>query len=110
MRYFLLLLLTLPIVCPAQQHKQISMIDSIFHNTFRENEPGAAILIAKDGKVIYRNARGIADTRTGERITTPTLFNLGPITKPIAPSGILTLAPEGRLPLENEIIKYFPEL
>ncbi len=109
MRYFLLLLLTLPMVCPAQQHKQISMIDSIFNQTFRENEPGAAILIAKDGKVIYRNARGIADTRTGERITTQTLFNVGSITKPIVAYGILKLAYEGRLSLEDEIIKYFPE-
>ena len=63
----------------------------------------------KDGKVIYQNAIGISDINTKEPITSKTLFNIGSISKTFVAYGILKLAEQGKLSLEDPIYKYFPD-
>src|SRR5688500_14248284 len=54
-----------------------SALDAYFRGQFKPDEPGIAVLIAKQGRVIYTGAFGVADLETREPITTKTLFNLG---------------------------------
>lgn len=84
------------------------MIDSVFRNYFKDDSPGGALLVVKDGKEIYKSGIGIADLNSRERITPSTIFNLGSISKPIVAMGILRLASENKLSLDDDIIKYFP--
>lgn len=84
-------------------------LDSLFQSYFKSNEPGGAVLIAQDGKIIFQNAWGVADITTGEPITTNTLFNTGSISKTFVAYGILKLASQNRLSLEDNVYKYFPD-
>jgi len=84
-------------------------IDSIFRSYFKPTEPGASIILVQDGKEIYKSAIGIADIENAESITPTTLFNLGSISKPIVAMGILRLASENKLSLEDDLLKYFPD-
>lgn len=84
-------------------------LDNLFRTWFREGEPGGAVLIAKDGKIIYRNAFGIADMQTKEPVSSSTLFNTGSISKTFVAYGILQLAAEKRLSLEDDLYRYFPD-
>ena len=86
-----------------------SSLDSLFTHYFKDGEPGAAVLIARDGKVIYKEGFGIADIVTKEPITPNTLFNIGSISKTFVSYGILQLAREGKLSLEDDLYKYFPD-
>ena len=86
----------------------INTIDSLFGSWFKADEPGGAVLVVKDGTVIYEKAFGVADTKTKEAITTKTLFNVGSISKTFVAYGILKLAKEGKLSLEDPVSKYFP--
>ncbi len=94
----------------AQQTKDKTMeLDSLFKVYFNSGEPGGAVLLVKDGKVIYKEGFGIADINTKEHITTQTLFNVGSISKTFVAYGILKLASEKKLSLQDDIYKYFPD-
>jgi len=84
-------------------------IDSLFNSIFKPDQPGGAVLLVKDGKIIYQKAFGLADINTKAPITTKTLFNVGSISKTFVAYGILKLAKEGKLNLDDPIIKYFPD-
>ena len=90
-----LLLLLLPITilsCQTKKTGQVQQLDHLFDSLFKKDEPGGAVLIAKEGKVIYSKGFGIADIKTKEPITSQTLFNVGSITKTFVAFGILQLA------------------
>ncbi|MGZ8550080.1 MAG: serine hydrolase domain-containing protein [Chitinophagaceae bacterium] len=87
----------------------LSSLDSIFNEFFKPGEPGGAVLIAKDDKVLYQKGFGIADINTKEIITTKTLFNVGSISKTFVAYGILKLAKEGKLSIDDDLYKYFPD-
>src|SRR5687767_12406727 len=84
-------------------------LDLIFDSVFSPTEPGGAVLIAKDGEVVYRKGFGLADMESKEPIGPQTLFNTGSISKTFVAYGILKLAEEGKLSLEDDLYKYFPD-
>jgi len=84
-------------------------LDSVFQSYFKTGEPGASVLIVKDGDVLYKNGFGIADIQTKELITPQTLFNIGSISKTFVAYGILKLASEKKLSLEDDVYTYFPD-
>lgn len=110
MKSLVFILLFLPIFISAQQSEKNSMqLDSLFKSYFNPDEPGGAVLLVKDGKIIYKNAFGIADIQTKEPITTLTLFNVGSISKTFVAYGILKLGSEKKLSLQDDLYKYFPD-
>jgi CubicO group peptidase (beta-lactamase class C family) len=87
----------------------IIALDSLFGSFFRAGEPGGAVLLVKDNNVIYKKGFGVADINTKEPVTTNTLFNLGSISKTIVAYGVLKLAEEGKLSIDDNLYKYFPD-
>src|ERR1044071_545182 len=92
----------------VKEKKETDQIDELFSNEFKPNEPGAAVLVMSDGKVIFEKGYGIADVETKEKVTTETLFNVGSITKTFVSNTILVLADEGALSLNDSLANYFP--
>ncbi len=111
MRIFLLLIIAAVIYsCNTQTSSSVSKdFDNLFDSVFNADEPGGAVLIAKDGKIIYEKGFGIEDINTKKPIGTNTLFNVGSISKTFVAFGILQLAKENKLSLDDEIYKYFPD-
>ncbi len=70
-------LLSLPMV--SAQKLSISTIESKIDSLFQpyQNEPGIAIGIVKDGKVVYKKGVGIANMDYGIGITPNTVFEVG---------------------------------
>ena len=91
------------------QSKTTKEFDSLFQAVFNPNEPGGAVLIVKDGKIIYKKGFGVADIETKKPVTTGTLFNVGSITKTFVAFGILKLEKEKKLSINDDIYKYFPD-
>jgi CubicO group peptidase (beta-lactamase class C family) len=91
---------------PVSIEKQL---DVLFDSLFKKDEPGGAVLIATDNQIIYQKGFGLADIVTKEPITTNTLFNTGSISKTFVAFGILKLAKENKLSLDDNVYKYFPD-
>lgn len=109
MRTICIISLLISIPAGSQTLRMQDSLDALFSSFFKANEPGGAVLIAKDGKVIYQKGFGIADIKTKERVTPQTLFNVGSISKTFVAYGILKLASEGWLSLNDDLFKYFPD-
>jgi CubicO group peptidase (beta-lactamase class C family) len=109
MKYLPFIFLVLAFGCNTKETDFQKKLNTLFDSTFKAHEPGGAVLIAKDGKVIYHKGFGIADINTKEKITENTLFNVGSISKTFVAFGILRLAKENKLSLDDDLYKYFPD-
>ena len=95
--------------CNTKSSSYSGDFDNIFDSVFKANEPGGAVLIAKNGKIIYEKGFGIEDIQTKKAISSHTLFNVGSISKTFVAFGILQLAKDHKLSLDDDIYKYFPD-
>lgn len=109
---FLYLILLAVVSCsPKNTENQIlaTELNAFFSEAFNPHEPGGAVLVMINDSIVFSKGYGLADLETREPITSKTLFNLGSISKTFVANGILLLAEQGKLALEDSIIKYFPE-
>lgn len=84
-------------------------IDNYLTTNISSEQPGAALLVLKDGEVIYQSASGMADIQQGIPINTDTGFRLGSISKTFTAFSIMSLYEDGELKLDDSILNYLPE-
>jgi D-alanyl-D-alanine carboxypeptidase len=72
----------------------------------RQRIPGASVAVLKDGKVVKIAGYGVADRKTGAAATPDTVYKVGSISKQFIATGIMLLAREGRLRIDDPISKY----
>jgi D-alanyl-D-alanine carboxypeptidase len=84
-------------------------IDSMLTALYPAAEPGAAILVARDGQVLMRKAYGSASVELGVPLRPEHVFRLGSITKQFTAVAVLMLVDEGKVSLDDEVTKYFPD-
>jgi uncharacterized protein YbbC (DUF1343 family)/CubicO group peptidase (beta-lactamase class C family) len=90
----------------------LSSIDDIVAEGLRDGKmPGAVVLVAHQGKVIFLKAYGNKRIEPAvEAMTTDTVFDMASITKPVATAtSVMKLIEQGKLALDEEVAKYIPE-
>ncbi|MCT2563078.1 serine hydrolase domain-containing protein [Chryseobacterium herbae] len=99
-------------LCSAQfkQKDPITRTDSLLNIYKRENAPGMAVAIIKDGKVIYKKTYGLANLENKTPITDSTAFNIASVSKQFTAFIALLAEKEGKLSLDDDIRTYLPEL
>lgn len=85
-----------------------AQLDAILKDYGRADAPGASVLVAQDGKVLYRKAFGLANLEERTPITTATNFRLASVTKQFTATAVLLLAERGKLSLEDPLTRFFP--
>jgi CubicO group peptidase (beta-lactamase class C family) len=68
-----------------------------------------AVLVAREGKIIYRNAFGKANFQTGADFTPETPSSIGSVTKQFTAMAIMILAERNKLQYDDPVAKYIPE-
>lgn len=86
-----------------------SLVEARFSALFKSNGPGAAVLVARDGIVLFEKGYGLADIGNQVPVTTETRFRIGSVTKQFAAAAILKLQEDNRLHLTNTLSQYFPD-
>lgn len=67
------------------------------------------VLIAKKGKIIYRNSFGWADYLHRDSLKITSQFELASVSKPLTATGALILVEQGKLRLHQTVNDFFPE-
>ena len=67
-------------------------------------------LYAENGEIVSKGALGFRDPEDTLPITEDSIFQLASVTKTFTASAVMLLVREGKLGLEDKIVKYFPEL
>lgn len=86
-----------------------SYIDSVMNASFKQNAPGAVILVAKDGQAVFRKAYGLASVELNVPNKPEYVFAIASMTKQFTAVCILQLVQQGKLSLQDDIRKYLPE-
>ncbi len=89
--------------------KPLEEIDNLFTQLYPQNEPGAAVLIFKDDEIIFEKGYGIADMELMTAIDGNTFFNIASVSKQFSAVALMMLAEEGKLSLDDNLKKWFPE-
>jgi len=84
-------------------------IDETLTQTYKPNEPGASVIVVKDGKVILRKGYGMANLELGVPVEPDMVFRLGSVTKQFTAVAILMLAERGKLSLDDDLTKFLPD-
>ncbi|WP_340680270.1 serine hydrolase [Paraglaciecola sp.] len=86
-----------------------TLVSSFFDNAIDQDSPGIAFLAAKNGKIIYTGAKGMADMGNNIPISASTKFRIGSITKQFTAVAILKLQEQGKLSIDDKLSKYLPD-
>jgi CubicO group peptidase (beta-lactamase class C family) len=85
-------------------------VDSLFAEWDTPRSPGGAVVLTHAGKVILTRTYGLADLEHGVPITRVTRFELASVSKPFTGFAVLLLEQAGRLDLDDDVRRYFPEV
>jgi len=75
----------------------------------RERVPGAAIGIVHDQEHVWSRGFGYADLASDRFPTADTVFRCGSITKTFTATAIVQLRDEGKLGIDDPLVRYIPE-
>ena len=84
-------------------------VDSVFA-AYSGASPGAAVLVAVDGRIVVNRAFGMADIASKTPVTTRTNFRLASVTKQFTAVATLLLVKDGKLRLDESLNDVVPEL
>lgn len=85
-------------------------VDQLFNTWNRPDSPGAAVVVVKDGAVVYLRGYGCANLEHRIPITPQTVFDAASVAKQFTGLAIAMLIDQGRLSLDDDIRKYLPEV
>jgi D-alanyl-D-alanine carboxypeptidase len=69
--------------------------------------PGVALAVVRGGKLIKAQGYGVADLEHEIPVTPQTVFKIGSVSKQFLATGIMLLAQDGRLTVDDPVGKYF---
>ena len=97
----------------AQETNKIPGLDNCISNIFKKLQidtmPGASVLIAQNGDIVYQKGFGYADIEKKIPVTPDTKFKIGSISKQFTAAAILKLQEEGKIKTEDKLSKYIPD-
>jgi CubicO group peptidase (beta-lactamase class C family) len=70
--------------------------------------PGAVMLVARNGRIVYFESVGQLDPGSGKPMTKDAIFRLYSMTKPYTSVAIMMLMEEGKLRLTDSVSRYIP--
>ena len=70
---------------------------------------GVTTLVARHGKVVYRDAYGVQDLSTRTPVASDTIFRIASMTKPIVGVAMMMLWEQGKWTLDDPVARHIPE-
>ncbi len=106
----------LPTALPATQGfsaERLARMDAVIAASIEKKElPGAVVLVARHGRVVWRKAYGArAVEPQREAMTLDTIFDLASLTKVVATTtSIMILIEQGKVRLSDPVVQFIPEM
>lgn len=102
---FLLLITTFPVFAQTKAEK----IDAIVKQYIENKQFNGSVLVAENGKVIFKKGYGMANMEWGIANAPDTKFRLGSITKQFTAMLVMQLVEKGKIKVNDKITAYLPD-
>ena len=86
------------------------LIEKYANEAYEKGSFNGTWLLAENGNIISKGAVGFRDPKDTLPITEDTIFQLASVSKQFTAAAVMLLLREGKLSLQDEITKYFPEI
>lgn len=98
-----------PVSAASEERALAARLDGVIDRAIAEKRiVGAVVLVARDGKVVYRRAAGAADREAKRPMREDAVFRLASMSKPLVSATALALIEQGKLSLEDPVTKWLP--
>ena len=108
-----LIIVSLLLVC-ASQRKAVgagddlaSQLDPIFSALANDKSPGVAVLVRKDGRMLFERGYGVRDLRSLAKNDSQTDFRLASCSKQFTAMSVMLLVHEGKLRYDDKLTDVF---
>ena len=88
----------------------VALADAKFSKHYLEHLPGAAVLLMKNGRVIFQKGYGLATGRNLTPIRPDNAFHIGFLTEQFTAAATLKLVEDGKIDLQAPISRYLDAL
>jgi CubicO group peptidase (beta-lactamase class C family) len=90
--------------------ERLARIDAMCEDAISSGEvPGIVALVARNGKIVYHKAFGMADNQSDRSMKPNDIFRIASQSKAITSTAVMMLWEEGKFKLDDPISKYIPE-
>jgi CubicO group peptidase (beta-lactamase class C family) len=94
----------------GMSEERLSRIDSMLTEAIEKQQiPGAVALVARNGRIVYHKAFGMADNEAGRNMQPDDIFRIASQTKAITSTAVMMLWEEAKFSLDDPISRYIPE-
>lgn len=93
----------------SAQPPESRAMDDLLLKVFKPDQPGAAVIAVRKGKVLLRKGYGLADLEFGIPIEPDMVFRIGSVTKQFTAAAILMLEEQGKLSVTDPITRFLPD-
>ena len=94
---------------PAPDHSRSDQMDAIFSGMIQPGDPGMAVSVKQNGKIIFEKGYGVRDLRGHAAIDPQTNFRLASVSKQFTAMAIMLLVHDGKLRYEDHLTDIFPD-
>jgi CubicO group peptidase (beta-lactamase class C family) len=92
----------------GKAERPAKLVDALLKGLGGEREPGAAIMVLRDGAVVYLGARGVADLQAMRPIDGRTNFRLASLSKAFTAAAVTLLVRDGKLRYDDRLTDLLP--
>lgn len=85
-------------------------VDVLFARYAEGVQPGAAVMVIRNGKIVHQAGYGYAALEQRRPITADSAFRLASVSKQFSAMAVMVLADEGKLSYDDPVRRWLPEL
>lgn len=90
--------------------ERLERINAMCRDAVNNGEvPGIVALVARNGKIVFHEAYGMADNEAGRPMKKNSIFRIASQSKAITSTAVMMLWEEGKFQLDDPVSKYIPE-
>lgn len=89
--------------------KKKSMMDKMAREAYEKGSFNGVWLYGENGKIVSKGAYGFRDAENKLPMQEDTIFEMASVTKMFTATAVMLLVREGKLDLDDEYVKYFPD-
>jgi CubicO group peptidase (beta-lactamase class C family) len=97
-----------PKISLSEQKKYHTLVENFLQANLLKGSFNGSILVAKEGVPVYEEYIGYKNIKTKDTLTAETPMQISSTSKPFTAAAILRLVQEGKMNLDDPILKFFP--
>ena len=102
----------LPVANPesvGMSSARLGKITAVFKQEVADKKlPGAVVMVARKGKLVYSEAFGSLNNAAGAPMKTDSMFRIYSMTKPLVSTALMILVEDGKVQLTDPVSKFLP--